>query len=243
MKKLNVIIAFLICYSTFGQNKTYYNITKQSGDSTFWFKYITERTRRLSLPSLDTFSKGEVIRIWTNTQIIEIWQVERGACSGRLITWTDEYVGDGEEPTNRTFSNTRELSSDTVLLLNKLLRTSNILALPTENSIAGWQHGLDGITYFIEHSTQSSYSFKSYWTPTAQGALKEALQIRAFIDSAFCLANAQSIWKAFCREIPFESYHNGGSGVAIRILTEKERKRYRRERQNYRRRRLDKKLD
>lgn len=240
MKTLKTISALLICCSAFGQGKTFYNINKPNGDSTFWFKHITERTKKLSLPLLDTTSNVEYIRIWTNKQVIDIWQVENSNSSGKLTTWTDEYVSGNEEPTNRTFIKTKPLGSDTVRHLRELLTSSNILVLPTDDSIAGWQQGFDGITYIIEHSTKDNYSFKSYWTPKAQDFLKEAVQVQAFVDSTFSLANAQVVWKEFSNEIPFESYYNGGPGVAVRILTEKERKKYRKERQNYRQQQLGK---
>lgn len=240
MKTLKTITALLICCSLFGQGKTLYNTSKPNGDSTFWFKYQTAIARKLSLPLLDTSTKAEYVRIWTNKQAIDLWREMSGEISGTLTTWTDEYAPYNEEPTNRTFIKANELNGDSLRLLRELLTSSNILFLPTDDSIKGWQQGFDGITYIIEHSTKDSYSFKSYWTPQAQDSLKEAIHVHTFIDNAFSLANAQTVWKEFSKQIPFESYYNGGPGIALRVLTEKQRKAYKKERQNYRQQQISK---
>lgn len=240
MRTLKTITALLICCSAFGQGKSFYNTRKPDGDSTFWFKHQTTIARKLSLPLLDTSTKTEYIRIWTNKQAIDVWREKSGAFRGILTTWTDEYTPYNEEPTNRTFFKTKQLGSDSLRMLFNLLTLSKILFLPTDDAIRGWQQGYDGITYIIEHSTQHNYAFKSYWTPKVQDSLNEAIQVQTFVDNAFDLADAQAIWKEFLNEIPFESYYNGGPGVAVRILTEKQRKDYRKERQNYRQQQLGK---
>ncbi|QNF31832.1 hypothetical protein HUW51_03520 [Adhaeribacter swui] len=240
MKILKTIAALLICFSSFRQGKTFYNIIKPNGDTTLWFKYITKRANKLSLPLLDNTLESEHVRIWTNTQVIDIWQDNTGSLFGKLTTWTDEHVDRNEEPTNRTFIKSKPITFDAVRLLRKLLTLSNVLVLPTEDSIKGWQQGFDGITYIIEHSTKDTYSFKSYWTPKAQGSLKEAMLVQAFVDSAFSIVNAQTFWQEFSKQIPFESYYNGGPEIAIRILTEKEQKKYKKERKKYRQQQLGK---
>jgi hypothetical protein len=70
--------------------------------------------------------------------------------------------------------------------------------------------------------------------------LKEAILVQTFVDSVLNLTNAQTFWKEFSKEIPFESYYNGGPSVTIRILTEKQRKEYKKERQNYRQQQIPK---
>jgi hypothetical protein len=234
MKTLKTITALLICCSAFGQDKTFYNTREPNGDSTFLFKYQTAIARKLSLPLLDTSTKIEYFRIWTNNQAIDVWQEKDGEFKGILTNWTDENTLYNEEPTNRTFKKTKEINGDSLRLLAELVTSSDVLILPTDDSIKGWGRGFDGITYIIEHSRNDSYAIKSYWTPKAQDSLKEAIQVQTFVDSVFNLANAQAVWKQFSSEIPFESYYNGGPGVTIRILNEQQRKAYKKERQNYR---------
>ncbi|MBA4198399.1 MAG: hypothetical protein C0459_12685 [Chitinophaga sp.] len=240
MKTLQTITTLLICFTSFGQGKIFYNVLKADGDSTFWFKYQTTIAQKLKLPLLDTSTKTEYFRIWTNKQAIDLWQEKDGEFKSMLTTWTDEYPPYNEEPTNRTFIKTKQISGDSLLMLRELLISNDILFLPTDDSIKGWQKGVDGNTYIIEHSKKDSYSFKSYWTPKAQDSLKEAILVQTFVDSVLNLTNAQTFWKEFSKEIPFESYYNGGPSVTIRILTEKQRKEYKKERQNYRQQQIPK---
>src|SRR5665647_3076843 len=165
MKKLQTIILVFYFTSSFGQAKTTYNIFSSNGDTTYWYKYQAKRMNKLSLPSLDTSSKIAYYRLWSGQQVIGIWQNNDGTIAGQLTTWADEVVPDHEKPTNRTFIQTKKLNPDTAKQIQQLFVSSNILSLPTEDSIKGWQRGWDGITYFIEYSTRNKYSFKSYWTP------------------------------------------------------------------------------
>jgi hypothetical protein len=233
MKALQVIIFLLFFCSSFGQTKSCYNIVLSAGDTTFWNKYQNEIAKKLSLPSLAINQAIEHFRIWTSNQILEIWQDKNGVASGMLTTWADEYISYNEEQTNRTFSKSSLLSSDTARLLREYFLASGIRQLPTQDSIQGWEQGLDGTEYLIEYATNSYYSFKSYWSPKSQDSLKEALLVQCFIDSSFNLANSKTILKQFSKEVPFESYHNGGPSVTARILSAEKRKKYIKERRSY----------
>ena len=235
MTRLSLLVASLLLFSlSFGQTKKLIGIYSINGDTSFWYKYHLNQLEKLSLPSLDTISKSEHFRIWTNRQIIDISQNLNGTFEGKLITWTDEYIPNDEDPTNRSFIVAIDLNNDTFKLIRELIHSSNILALPTDDSIKGWQQGVDGITYTIERSTKDYYSFKTYWTPKAQDSIKEAKQVQEFVDSVFKLANAQIVWKEFSKTIPYECYINSGPGVACKILTKQQRKKYLKERRNYR---------
>lgn len=234
MRTLVTNIFLIIFSASFGQAKSYYNVMSPKGDTTFWYKYHTTQISKLSLPSLDTVSNSKYFRIWTNKQVIEVWQNQTGTISGKLITWTDEYAPYNEKPTNRTFVEGYLLTDDTASLVDQLLLSSGILNIPTEDSIKGWQQGLDGVIYFIEYSTKDNYSFKSYWTPKAQDSLQEALQVQTFVDSSFSLVNAQNSWKSFAKTIPYECFINGGPTVICKVLTKKERKKYVKDRKKFR---------
>lgn len=205
-----------------------------NGDTSYSYKYQTKQVRKLSLPFLQSLLNKEYYRVWTNKQVIDIWQNQSGIISGTLTTWTDEYIPNNEKPTNRTFIKVNSLSQDTANLVRQLFISSDILNLPTGDSIKGWQNGFDGITYIIENSSKNNYYFKTYWTPEAQDSLIEAKRVQLFVDSAFTLANASNVWRQFTTTIPYECYINGGPGVACKVLTKKERKKYIRERKNSR---------
>ena len=106
--------------------------------------------------------------------------------------------------------------------------------IPDEESIENWGQGFDGITYIFETSNTKDYFFKTYWTPTAQDSLKEALVVQKFVDRCLEITASKQIWSDFSSKIPFECYINGGPMVACRALTKKERRKLKKERENYR---------
>lgn len=235
IKHILLSISFLYFGSSFGQTKNLNGVISNNGDTSFWYKYQIKQLRKLSLPSLDTSLNKECYRVWTDKQVIDIWQSSNGTFNGNLITWTDEYVPYNEKPTNRSYIKVKSLTGDTAQSAQHLFVSSGILSLPTDDSIKGWQSGFDGIEFIIEHSTQNSYTFKTYWTPKAQDSLAEAIQVQTFVDSIFALVNAQQAWQSFAKTIPYECYINGGPSVACKVLTIKDRKKYIKERKKYRR--------
>ena len=233
MTRQIIVFFFIFCFSnSFGQTKNLNKIISKNGD-TYWYKYQLKQIEKLSLPLLDTSSSDEYYRVWTNRQVIDIWRSPNGIWDGKLTTWTDEFVPNNEEETNRSFVVSKKISNDTINLIRVIIDSSKILNLPSDDSIKGWQQGFDGITYVIEQSTKTNYSFKTYWTPEAQDTLKEAKQVQSFIDSIFNTTNSQNVWKDFSKAIPYECYINGGPGVGCKVLTKNERKKYIRERKNY----------
>lgn len=235
MTKTTLIIFTLLCFSvSFSQNKNIYGVTSPNGDTIFWYKHLNKQRNKLSLPSLDSFLVKEYYRVWTNQQVINIWQNKNGTTIGELITWTNEYAPYDEKETKRTYVNVQPLTGDTAEYVRQLFLSSGILGLPTDDSIKGWQQGLDGIIYTFEQSTNDTYSFKTYWTPKAQDSLIEAMQVQSFIDSVFSMVDAQQKWQSFAKNIPYQCYINGGPSVTCKKLTAKEIKKYVKERKNYR---------
>jgi len=234
IRTILLIIHLLFSGYSFAQTKRTSGVTSPNGDTSFWYKYQIQQLKKLSLPSLDTATGKEYYRVWTNKQVISIWQDYNGVISGNIITWTDEYPPYNEKPTNRTFIKIKPLTSDTARLIQQLFLASGILSIPSDNAIKGWQQGFDGVTYFIEQSSKDNYSFKTYWTPTSQGTLAEAIQVQSFIDAISSLGDLKGEWKSFEKVIPYECYINDGPGITCKVLTTKERKQLARERKNYR---------
>lgn len=233
MKLLLVLFAFFLPVFVTGQTVRTSGVVSPEGDTSFFYVQQKWALRKLSLTRLDSSCNRRSLRIWMNGHIIEIGESAHGKVNGRLISWADEQVPANETPTNRTFVITTPLSSDTAFAISELFWSGRIAGLPTDDSIASWQQGFDGINYIIEQSSGCSYYFKSYWTPTAQGDLTEAKIVQSFIDSVLVFADADTAVKLFAKAVPYESYSNGGVGIAVRVLTPKQRKKYAQERRKY----------
>lgn len=229
-----IYIIFLFCSNfSFGQTRNVNGIISLNGDTSFWYKHQIKQLKKLSLPLLNTSSYQEYYRLWTNKQVIDIWQNSDNTFGGKLTTWTDEYVPIDEQLTSRSFIVTKDLSADTIKVIRAFFQSSNMLSLPTDDSIKGWQHGFDGITYVVEQLSKDNYSFKTYWTPKAQDSLIEAIQVQSYIDDVLAIVNAQEAWKSFTNLIPYECYINGGPGVTCKVLSATEKEKYIKERRKY----------
>lgn len=234
MRTLLIIIILIFSTSLFAQTKTLTNVTYANGDTSFWFKYQNIVIQDLFLSRLDTSASPFHFRIWKTNQVLDIWQTNDSSYGGQLTSWVTEQTPTKENPTDRTLIDKRSLSTDTIMRIVNFIATSKIMELPTDDSIKGWKHGFDGVTYIIESSTKTTYSFKTYWTPKAQDTiLAEAKYLQSFVDNIFDLSNGTTVWKQFEGNIPYECYNVGGT-IRCKVLTKKQKRQFARERKNYR---------
>lgn len=234
MRTLLIIIILIFSTTLFGQTKTLTNVTYAKGDTSFSFKYQNIVITKLFLSRLDTSASPFHFRVWKTNQVLDIWQTGDSLYAGQLTSWVTEQTPTKENPTYRILIDKRSLSTDTTKNIISFIETSQIMKLPTDDSIKGWKNGLDGITYIIEFSTKTTYSFKTYWTPKAQDTtLAEAKYLQTFVDNIFDLSNGKTVWKQFERNIPYECYGVGGT-IRCKVLTKKQKRQFARERKNYR---------
>lgn len=234
MRTLLTIIILIFANTLFGQTKALINVINANGDTSFWFKYQNVVIKDLSLSRLDKSTYPFHFRVWKTNQVLDIWQTSDSSYAGQLTSWVTEQAPAKEKSTDRTLIDKRKLDTDTIKHIISLIDTSQIMKLPTDDSIKGWQHGFDGITYIIETSTKSTYSFKTYWTPKAQDTtLAEAQYLQSFVDKIFDLSNGMTTWNQFEKNIPYECYNVGGT-IRCKVLTKKQKRQFARERENYR---------
>jgi hypothetical protein len=169
-------------------------------------------------------------------RVIELWKESTGSFRGQLVLWVEEYPPGNEVPTNRIATHTVALDSSTISKLITLIFDSNISSLPDQEQIEGWKQGVDGITYIIETIHNNEYYIKSYWTPTSQGNLKEALIVNTFIETAAKLVNLPRELQSFTTTIPYECYMTSSMTIACKILLPAEKRRLKKERDSYRKR-------
>ncbi len=235
MARPTLLVTLLLCFNfSFGQTKNLYGIFYQNGDTSFWYKYQNVVIKDLSLIRLDTTSLPYYFRIWKANQVLDIWKTNDNSVFGQLTSWVTEQTPAKEKPTDRILIDKKVIQSDKVLQILNLINETQIVKLPTDDSIKGWKNGFDGITYITEFSSKTSYSLKTYWTPKAQDTtLKEAKYVESFVDKIFELSNGIAIWKQFVKTIPYECYNVGGI-IACKVVSKKEKKKYAKERKSYR---------
>lgn len=165
MRFIIFIIALLICInSVSGQTKTCNIPTYKNGDTSFSYKFKSEISNKIGLTNLTNSTESMHFRFWTETQVIDIWTNDFIKFNGQLINFTTSIKS---KKNNESFySEIISLNQSKTDSIYKAFDENLIFNIPDQENIPGWKSGVDGSIYFIEYSSKSEYSFKSYWTPS-----------------------------------------------------------------------------
>jgi len=231
---------FLLLISTISncQNSSNQLLLSNDSDTTFWKKYqerIFNETKEIQpLIGKQDYHFRIVYHGQVISHVIDLRKEDKSKYLLEIRFYTKENTLYNEEPTNRYYYEKIKYDSTISSRVHNLIVAKQIESIPSDKKIVGWSRGLDGIEITIETIVENKYSFKQYWTPSAQDTLKEGLAINRFIQEIWNLLEINSKEKDFASRIPFESYNTGGPETACRILTKRERRFYKKERKNYR---------
>ena len=235
--RTKLCIAFIFIFTTvvYGQNIS--NMTVDS-DTSFWLNRQDFLLKRLKKIKPFETKQNYHFRLFYHGQLIsnsiDLWQDEDSTLSIEAVFYTNEIVPSGELPTNRLYSEKVSFESSKAIEALKIIRKNKIEYIPTDKQIKGWSKGFDGVEFIIETLRDKNYSFKQYWTPSAQDSIFEAHVLKNFTNELWTLLNINRLENEFKARIPFECYNSGGPTTACRILTRKEKRHYKQERKNYR---------
>jgi len=169
----------------------------------------------MGLVDLTASQKVFYWRFWTETEAVEIWTDDQNTFQGKLSVFTTRsIVGTNEKKDplqGKFYFTSNPISSEKAGRIHTLIQTLGVLSIPTEDSISDWQAGLDGITYIVETSTPTTYSFKTYWTPEVyKESVREAAVIDTLAKQLNTLASMGVHFSKFVRTLPPGCYHAGG---------------------------------
>lgn len=222
--------------SAFGQNRIRYLPKAQPNDTTsYWYDAVKRDEQRIGLSHVENSPYSFHFRASvTGGQILEIWQQDN-EFRGNVTVW----VKDADEALRlfpRFYSQKYELGAGQATAIGKLVKESGIIQLPSEESIKGWQQGLDGEEIIVQYSDDKAYFFKHYWTPSSQQGLAEAQLVQQFTTKMFELANMTVVHKSFTDGIPFQCYTTNDAISICKILSNTEYWQHRSEVSSYLRR-------
>jgi len=227
MKQIIYILTFLnfgqLCY---GQVKSFYVPTYGNIDTTLWFKWQQEKFEKAGLKNLTQTTDTLHFRFSSETQAIDIWTTNFLTFSGTLMNFTTSYDPDAhkrkKQKEDKFFSDSKTLDTSTARQVYELFMEKSIFEIPPQDSINNWTNGKDGITYFIEYSTNNKYSFKDYWTPSIfKDKVYEAKRLTELTEKLEILLNLRQSFGQFINLLPYGAYRAGG----ISIITTSKRKR------------------
>jgi hypothetical protein len=207
----------------------------------------TELNGQFELDSLQNSENKWHFRLSMNNYAIDVWQDEAGQYFGAETIWVYEYIRyNDEEETNRIYFEKIEMDSTQVEKILSSIDSTQIKNIPDQNLIEGWVQAFDGTTFVIETLISHVYQYKTYWTPSAQDSLPEAIAVLLFVNRSLEIIEAHDNWIEFASRIPYECYSTSigaVTSVSCNILTKKESRKFKKERKSYRQHQPDSLID
>ena len=193
----------------------------KDSDTTFWYQYKNDNARRFKLGFIENDTPAYAFRFWSLGLVIKVAGNMENSY-GEIVRFVEAYSNNNDD---KVFTKRYPISRSQASQLRHLIDSLQIEALPSDKNINGWQHGFDGIEYFTEFKRDGQYSFKNYWSPTAQDTLGEAMQFHKFVLGLNSILDLKVNSKEFLDSIPFDSWKDPVSGTnVIRLKPKTKRK-------------------
>ena len=216
MKQAIFFLFLFLTLDSFGQKPKFTN----DSDTTFWLNYHQKDIEKLNL--IQPTSNVDFLRVSSSKYFLEL-----SPNSNKIFFYVKE-IWDGVQ-TDETFIKGYELTIKQTNDIHTLYDNLLIREIPSDKLIENWRHGFDGIEYIIESKDANLYSFKCYWTPSAQKEFDESKKILDFTNQLDSIINYSEKRKVFEKEIPFYGWTYNGSMSMIKIISNtKEYRKYKR---------------
>lgn len=145
--------------------------------------------------------------------------------SNKYLIYAEEYWDKGK--TGEMFIKSFELSDSQVTEIKNLVNSLKINEIPSDNQIAKWSFGSDGIVYTIETKKGKDYSYKHYWTPSSQEKFYESETINDFISKLDAIIDFKTNDEKFGKEVPYFTWtRDGVIWNAVKLITKQNYKEY-----------------
>lgn len=210
--QLTILILTLMTLTTVGQDR----VLTVDSDTVFWFKCYKKERSEIGLEPTNKIQSEFYFRFWDGRKVIELRRVDNKLLGSSTFLLRQHK----KNKEGRLYFKKYALTDRTTEAIFDLVTKYQIIDLPTDKQIKGWDGGFDGITYIIEHADSDSYSFKNYWTPTYyQDKLKEAKQLVDFVDSVNSIDELKTLGEKFMTRQPFSSWYGaiGGGTIVSKI--------------------------
>ena len=209
---LTILFLTFLNLTTVGQDK----ILTADSDTIFWSRYYKPLKNEIGLEPTDKIQTDFYFRFWDGIKVIELKRVNKKLL-GTATFLLRQYKKSKE---GRLYFKKSLLTDQSTEIISELLTKYKIIEMPTDKKITGWEGGLDGITYIIEHADNDSYSFKNYWTPTHyRDKIAEAKQFTDFVDNLNNIDELKTLGKKFMSRQPFSSWYTfvGSATITSKI--------------------------
>lgn len=156
-------------------------------------------------------------RFWRNGQVIEITK-DSSTING-VITNYIFHTKNTDRNKKETLTSKMFLSSEQIEKIYTLIKVSGILNLPSDENIENWNNGNDGIAYVIEQADKNNYWLKSYWSPSSQDSIPEALIVLNVINGFETILNLKEMYSTFRKSLPKKGCYNSGGRTNVYYIS------------------------
>lgn len=200
------LLAFLFIFSF----KTMFSQkTILEGGRSISYKWKNDTQEKLRLSDLMNSEHEFSFRIWIKNQVLEITK-DGSDFKGNITNYVFYSMKLNSVEKAIRLSKVL-LSSEEAKKIYEIIQSSDVLKLPSDNDIVNWRFGKDGETYIIEYSDKTNYSFKTYWTPSVQGSLPEAIVIEKVINNLSDYLTLHETYLTFKNTLPRKGCYYFGS--------------------------------
>lgn len=211
---LSGLLALLFAIDVNGQVKSVSVPLHKSGDTTGHYKIQRERIVRMKMRDPLVFRDSFLLRISNESWSVEVISADLKTFGGQRYFFTKQVVPSGGPEGKELLFKTKPMSQSQALAVYEAFKKYSVASIPSERDIAGWPLGADGVSYLIEHSGPSTYSFKSYWEPSSQRyRLKQAEAVDNFVKEVEVKLELATSFLAFLNKLPAGTYQTGGMNV------------------------------
>lgn len=203
-----LLIILFISETLFGQTSVQFS---HDSDTAYWYRFKNDNVKQFKLGLIEYDTTNYTFRFWSFGLVIKVVGTTSQNC-GEIIRFVEEYP---KKKKKNVYTKNYPITSSQVLQIRHLIDSLQIESLPSDKNIKGWQQGLDGVEYFTEFKKGGQYTFKNYWTPTAQDSLKEAIQLQGLVSGLSSILDLKNNGKAFQDDIPFDGWTYPGSASAV----------------------------
>jgi len=197
-----LVASVLINGSAYSQAKTIEIVKDESGQESYWYRTTNNVRIKGNLESLLTSNDSFHIRVWSETQAIDIWTDNFKDFKGALLNYT---TSRNDSTKGKFYLKSSKLEDSMAKRLYGIFESLNISSIPSYNKITGWQIGHDGVLYAIEIATPNQFFFREYWSPDTFHNLQEAVSIQKMVSQFF--TNQMLLkWSEFINTLPKGCY-------------------------------------
>jgi hypothetical protein len=187
--------------------------------------YYIKTIQKLNLPEVESSGYKFHFRFAYTGRVLDIWK-DGSQIKGEVLFYIFECKHLYEDSFRRIYTKKYILDSIAARKIWFLIDSSNILDIPDQSSIKGWEEGLtDGTVYNFEHSDSQNYFYKSFNSPYRFDSLIEAKKIINFTKRIYDILFFYEIFPYFRTTKPFLCTSNDGSTNTTYGVANKEKRR------------------